>query len=432
MRTQAESPAQPKPRYAGMVVETASEFKVRTSIYTDSRIFDDEMRQIFDKTWVYVAHESEVANPGDFRTASIGTHPVIVTRTEDGRIRVLLNTCRHRGNVVCRVESGNTQFFRCPYHGWIYRNDGTLATITETTAYPEEFRVDIGGLLEAGRVAVYRGLIFASLNPNGESLEEHLGPAKDSVDLWADRSPAGTVRAHRPHKFLYHGNWKYQAENGADGYHGQYVHESAFSTEDYFGARPARPNPGRAVHGNGLTKGFRRGHGFLERPGNRGELPPDLHSAYMESLAQRHGQERAERIAVVRHVLIFPNVYLMDDNIRVIQPISVDLTAVDSHYVSLHGVPDEINTRRLKNLQWRLGTSGFIAPDDMEMFARCQTGMQASDDGWIYLSRGLQREESRPAGERVGQPTDETPQRAIYREWARLMGAVGGPAIGGA
>jgi hypothetical protein len=111
----------------------------------------------------------------------------------------------------------------------------------------------------------------------------------------------------------------------------------------------------------------------------------------------------------------------MDDNIRVIRPISVDLTAVDSYFVALDGAPGEMNRRRLKNLQWRLGTAGFVAPDDMEMFAGCQSGMQASAAEWIHLARGLHEEQPEPTGAWLGGSADETPQRAIYREWARLM-----------
>ena len=419
MSTETESVVES--RFGDMVVEKDDEFRVRTQLYTDPQLFDEEMRRIFGRTWVYVAHESQVASAGDYLTTSIGAQPVIVSRGEDGRIHVLLNMCRHRGSVVCRDDSGNAQFFRCPYHGWVYRNDGTLATITEGTAYPDAFGASVGGLVPVPRVAVYRGLVFASLSPEGPSIEEHLGEAKEYVDLWVERSPTGEVRVRRPHKFLYRGNWKYQAENGADGYHGRFVHASAFSTEDHFKTRPARPNPTRAVHGVGGTRGFDGGHGLLERPGTRGELPSGLHEPYIASLVGQYGQERTERITMVRHIFVFPNIYLMDDNIRVIRPIAVDLCEVDSYCASLGGVSDEINRFRLKNLQWRLGTAGFIAPDDMEMFVRCQSGMQASAAEWIYLSRGMGREETRATGERLGESSDETPQRAIYREWARLM-----------
>ena len=82
MLTSAETTGQDS--YADMVDQTATDFRVRTRIYTDPAVFQDEMRFIYEKTWVYVAHESEVANHGDYRTTNIGRQPVIVSRDEAG------------------------------------------------------------------------------------------------------------------------------------------------------------------------------------------------------------------------------------------------------------------------------------------------------------------------------------------------------------
>ena len=95
-------------------------------VYTDADVFAAEMDRIFGATWVYVAHESEIPARGDHKTASIGSTPVIVARDDVGTVRVLLNRCRHRGSLVCREERGNGRSFQCPYHGWVYANDGRL------------------------------------------------------------------------------------------------------------------------------------------------------------------------------------------------------------------------------------------------------------------------------------------------------------------
>jgi benzoate/toluate 1,2-dioxygenase subunit alpha len=98
------------PGYAGLVVDSPDDFQVHTRVYTDPQIFAAEMANIFEKTWVYVAHESEIAQPGDYKTAAVGRMPVIVSRGEDRQVHVLLNICRHRGSVVCRDERGTSQF----------------------------------------------------------------------------------------------------------------------------------------------------------------------------------------------------------------------------------------------------------------------------------------------------------------------------------
>jgi phenylpropionate dioxygenase-like ring-hydroxylating dioxygenase large terminal subunit len=110
----------------GLVVDTARDFRVHERVYTDPEIFDAEIDRIFGSTWVYVAHETEIPDRGDYKTTTIGRQPVIVVRDDSGRVRVFLNRCRHRGSIVCREEGGNARSFQCPYHGWIYANDGGL------------------------------------------------------------------------------------------------------------------------------------------------------------------------------------------------------------------------------------------------------------------------------------------------------------------
>ncbi len=121
------------------------DWRVHGSIYTSEAIFAAEQERIFRTSWLYVAHESELQSPGDYKTTYAGTQPVIVTRgADDGRLRVMLNRCRHRGAAVCQAESGSANFFRCPYHGWTYRNTGELRGITYDDAYADLEREDWG------------------------------------------------------------------------------------------------------------------------------------------------------------------------------------------------------------------------------------------------------------------------------------------------
>ena len=81
--------------------------RINGRLYYDRAIFHDEIEKIWHREWVYVAHESEVAEPGDYVTRTIGLQPVIVSRGADGQIHLLLNRCMHRGNTVCQSERGN-------------------------------------------------------------------------------------------------------------------------------------------------------------------------------------------------------------------------------------------------------------------------------------------------------------------------------------
>lgn len=113
--------------------------RVHGSVYTSPEIFRRELEQIFRKGWVYVAHDSEVPEPGDYITRMMGQEPVIVARGKDGQVRVLANRCAHRGNRLCNAEQGNATSFRCPYHGWTFSNEGPLVAVPMKNGYADRY-----------------------------------------------------------------------------------------------------------------------------------------------------------------------------------------------------------------------------------------------------------------------------------------------------
>jgi benzoate/toluate 1,2-dioxygenase alpha subunit len=411
-----------------LVLDRPDTFQVHTDAYMDAEVFDAEMRRVFERTWVYVGHESQVPEVGDYRTTTIGRQPVIVSRHEDGEIYVLLNRCRHRGSVVCRERVGHSNYFRCPYHNWSYANDGALVGMAQSSGYPEDFDKSRWGLRRVPRVTVYRGLIFASLAADSPSFDDYFGPVRKYVDWWLNRSPAGTITVlSTAHKYPYPGNWKWQAENGHDGYHGNYVHESWQRLLERAGEAPVRDI--RKYRAGGCTRGFEFGHGLLERPGG---LNPNAswtgrmmvkYPEYADALRTAYGEAEIEEISARRNIFVFPNLYLFDTQIRVINPIAVDSTEVHLYVYSLDGAPDALNQGRYRAHERFYGPSGFGSPDDVEIFVCNQTGMQASGVDWVLLSRGMHREQVGGDGEIVGHSTDEVPVRAMYREWERLMSA---------
>ena len=112
---------------------------------------------------------------------------------------------------------------------------------------------------------------------------------------------------------------------------------------------------------------------------------------------------------------IFPNLQLIGIHIRRIDPIAVDRTVVSVRPLMLDGVPPQLNILRLRYHEMFFGPAGFGQPDDLEMFARVDLGLDDTEDEWIRLGRGYGVEESID-GMQVGNVTDETPQRAQYRE----------------
>jgi phenylpropionate dioxygenase-like ring-hydroxylating dioxygenase large terminal subunit len=123
----------------------------REALVSDE-VLRGEMRNIFAKCWIYVGHGSELKKNGDFHTRKVAGRPVIFARDGKGQVRCHLNTCRHRGALVCTERKGNTRRFNCVYHGWIYNNDGSMARVPGDEAYTAAFDQSTFGLI-AGRLS---------------------------------------------------------------------------------------------------------------------------------------------------------------------------------------------------------------------------------------------------------------------------------------
>jgi phenylpropionate dioxygenase-like ring-hydroxylating dioxygenase large terminal subunit len=130
-------------------------------------------------TWFYVAQENEFPHVGDFKLLRLADQSVIVVRGEDGQIRVLLNICRHRRVPVCHRARGNTRTFTCSFHGWVYDTKGALVGLQSADSAIRQFS-ERRGLLPVPRVETSGGRIYASLEPEGESLSEYLRSEKSS------------------------------------------------------------------------------------------------------------------------------------------------------------------------------------------------------------------------------------------------------------
>ncbi len=426
MGTSQDEDARGRSRSLGdLVVEEPGRFRVSSDVYVDVDVFTLELSRIFERTWVFVAHESAVPEPGDYCTGVVGRQPVIVSRADDGQLHVLYNRCAHRGAVVCREERGHASTFRCPYHGWMYRNDGSLLGAAQRSGYPKDFESWGLRLAAVPRVESYRGLVFVNLSPDAEPLLERLASVRRYIDAWCDRAPDGQVTLPiGTHRYEYPGNWKLQVENGVDGYHGNYVHESFADILERSGERTAADisRTRNRVGAKNHAKGLPHGDALLEREdGMLGTFDSSGWTEYRQQLRERHGEERMREAVTQRNVFVFPNLYLFESHIRVVRPVEVDRTYVDVLPTTLVGASDEFNEARLREHQRFFGPASFGQPDDIEIFVCAQTGAHATAVPWMELSRGMAREQVNELGERVGHSTDETPQRSIYRQWRELM-----------
>src|SRR6185503_15416538 len=176
-----------------------------------------------------LGHESQIPRAGDYLTNYMGEDPVIVVRDSAGKIRVLLNSCRHRGMKVCRADGGNAQSFTCAFHGWTYGIDGALLAVPQhKDAYYGELDLARHGLKEA-RVATYGGLIFGSWGETGETLDAYLGELRWYFDVVLERLLGGMEVIGGQQRYTMAANWKIASENFAgDNYHLPHSHGSIF------------------------------------------------------------------------------------------------------------------------------------------------------------------------------------------------------------
>src|SRR5919201_6777407 len=208
------------------------EDRVHRTIYTDRAIFELEMTRICGAVWVYLAHESEIAEKDAYVTRKLGLRPVIVLRDMNGVLRALFNRCTHRGARVCRQDRGSARTFQCPYHGWTYFNTGKLRGVPWPDGYACDFKEATYNLAQVPRVESYRGFIFGTLNTDAPSLQEYLGPISKPIDEWLDRHPGARVAVSEANRLKFRGNWKLAYDNAADGYHVIFSHRSLLEMEN--------------------------------------------------------------------------------------------------------------------------------------------------------------------------------------------------------
>lgn len=400
---------------------------IHGSLYRDPAVFQRELDRIWHKVWVYVGHESEIPKPGDFVRRQIGMQPVIMVRGEDGTIRVLFNRCRHRANMLCHVDRGNAESFTCPYHGWTYSNAGELIAPTFKGGYDSNLDTADFGLTPLPRQGQYRGLVFASVAAEGQSLDAHLGQVKEYIDLFMDVSPTGEIDLRTGvQKLRYAGNWKFLPENSLEGdYHGPFIHRIAF---ELHGKRTGLdlsslyqneiPDVIRSLPGGHMVEDYR---GATMSPPKR--KPTPAREAYQAMMERRYGPEKARALlsTLPPLIFVFPNLMYVMTHLRRVQPVSVGETFAYYQPVFLKGAPEEINIARLREHEFGYGPAGFISPDDIEIMERNQIGVRAEGNDWLFVGRGAHRAKVLPDGGTAGYTMDENHIRGMWQHYTALM-----------
>lgn len=411
--------------------------RVHRRVYLDPEIFAREMEEIFGHAWVFVGHDSQIPNAGDFITTSIGAQPVVMARHGDGKVHVLFNRCGHRGALVVAEASGRVKQFRCGYHGWSFHTDGSLAGIPLADGYGSAIDLDDPsfGMIEVPRTATYHGFVFASLAADGPSLREYLGEATIGIDDLIDRAPDGEIElVGGVHKYYYRGNWKLQTENVCDQYHPPFGHASSLASDGRQFNRRAGDDDGRPVFFGdaGMIDvyvagvwSYPSGHSSVGSMRFAAEPDGPVFRKYRAKLVARHGEMRTREILAPKHhnMFLYPNLVVqqVSQHLRVIRPVAVDLTEVSVYAVKLKGAPDEMHTEVIRYLNITHAAASLIQTDDLETFERCQRGLATQGTDWVLFARGAEEDRVARSGTITGPVASEAPMRGQFKTWLSYM-----------
>jgi phenylpropionate dioxygenase-like ring-hydroxylating dioxygenase large terminal subunit len=456
----AMDPSSAGPEPAGVPYDVIDGAGVLNNVVFTAEAHDQEMRKVFGTCWIFVGHESQIPEHGDYFTSYMGEDAVIVTRDGDQSIRVLLNKCRHRGNKVCLFDRGSTKHFRCSYHAWTYNSTGALTGVPlQDEAYRGELDKAEWGLVGA-RVESTSGFIFATWDPQAPTLSEYLGDAKWYIDNLLGAPDFGGLQVLAgKQRYKMPCNWKLLAENFAgDHYHFTATHASFLKVlEKNAGLRTVGTSVGvresmiRDVHE--VTVGFRKGapSGFGQLRTGSAAYESDLAVAAtlgpeaVDWVKHRHErmQLRLKDVEPKPYSLnrgnIFPNFSMIGfasalegRGLIVWNPRGSQMTETWQWCAVEKDAPEVVRQHAVNRLMRGQAAAGLISPDDHENFERLakntQTplaravpfnykmaiGYEESDSGADYPAMtglpGL-----------IGPRMNEANQREFWRYWQELM-----------
>ncbi|MHC1563616.1 aromatic ring-hydroxylating oxygenase subunit alpha [Actinomycetospora sp. C-140] len=418
--------------HSGAVAATLSEISessVPPSLYWDQDLFREEMDLIYRTTWVYVGHESEVATPGSFCRKKVAGQELVMTRDPADQVSVFFNRCSHRGNLVCMQASGESRSLRCAYHGWAFGMDGALRAVPRPDAYGERIggkRAALG-LSRPAETRSYGGFVFCRFedDPTAPTFDDYVRPIRPAIDRLLSLSPDGRVSLSGGwvgHKL--HCNWKMVVESNVDNYHINFVHRSLL--EAVPGAFESEEDCSVVDLGMGHTEiDFRRQYRRIGKPLHwSGVTNPAKLGDYVPRMAEKYGAARSEQVLVdgPPHVMVFPNLFLSQMNVMVIDPVGAEESTAFTTPVFLSGAP-ELNRRTAQQCSAAMGPAGMIVADDAEIGERNQLALHTVAPAALDLSRGLEREVTVEQDGSTSSPHggDETSLRAIWRTYRALM-----------
>lgn len=413
------------------------------AIYTDQEIYEKELKNIFGKCWLFLGLESQVEKPFDFFVSSMGDDSIIVNRGQDGRIRAFLNTCRHRGMRLCRVEQGQSENFQCPYHGWVYNADGSVLS---APFYDAEGDMSDWGLTEVAQIDVCGGMIFATWDADAPPLRAYLGGMAYYLELAETRAGENGLEViGGPQRWTIDVNWKYPAENfSGDGPHVPATHASAIE------AGWRKPDSYKTQHRNAKPPRQHRvffdenAHTFGggEDPAQSGGELLGPYAKFIDDLRadlKARGEGEKWLLTPLGVGTIFPNLSFVDGArfkiVRAWHPRGPNKIEIYSLCVVDRDAPAEVKEDAKRQSLLAFGPTGLFELDDAEMWSETSRGLSgyhSRRDRPLNYSLGIHREPTAmsaseyfgsnvPGKVMVNSLLSDHALHRFYREWQKYM-----------
>ncbi|BBZ61737.1 (2Fe-2S)-binding protein [Mycolicibacterium monacense DSM 44395] len=337
-------------------------------VFSDPDVYREELTRIFyGPYWHPIAHRAELAERNAFRTRWLADVPLLMVRDGDDRIRVFVNSCAHRGTLLEQRRCGVAERFECPYHRWIFNNDGRFAGAPRRMQFRPDFREEDYGLRELHVVEAW-GLIFVSMAAQPPPFDDYLGDSADPLrDCMVDD---GNLTLLGYQTVVFQSNWKTYIDN--DPYHAPLLH-SAFKLLNWQGGS-----------GNVLvSKPY--GHMSILY-----DAQPYVDNGFLAdpSVVTRMGDDSRARVIALRPVTGIVR-HVDTINIRYARPLGVDRTEVRYTFFGHASDSEDFARHRVRQSSNLLGPSGFISIEDAAVYNRVQA--TARDGGYQRFVAGVGR-----------------------------------------
>ncbi|MEM7221059.1 MAG: aromatic ring-hydroxylating dioxygenase subunit alpha [Pseudomonadota bacterium] len=416
-------------------------------IFTDPAIYQLELRNIFARVWNFVCHESQIPTPGRYFRNAIGNDSVIAVRDREGAVRVLLNTCPHRGNSVCRADEGVARSFFCSYHGWNFDLNGDLLGVP---GYDDFYRGTLDksqwGMASAAQVQSYNGFVFATLDSEAPPLEEFLGwVGRVGLDMLCARGEIEVVPGVQ--RNLIQCNWKLAVDNLFDWYHPKVSHASAVRL-NVLPESTLYPNDqmvllgdyGHAIGGPGLSS---ENQARLERQHDESAQTAGADGAdgsRRHAHAWRLREDVRERMGPVGvrtrgHPNIFPNLWVASGGTQLCLRVPRGRGVTELQWYTFVE-KDMTPAERREVIQHAIhffGPAGLLEQDDGENWSHSTRGAAGTAAGTrpLNFAMGAGLDAVRADGDQASIDTvvNEHGQRWTYQAWADWLAAPDWPSL---